>query len=152
MDKIEDKLYERASGYCAKSEHCESEVMEKLVAWKGDEDVDLEAVVARLREENFISDERYCVAYVRDKFHFNHWGKLKIRTMLRAKRLDSAAIEDALTSEIADDEYLSVLQKLVDEKLRSLKEDDPHLLEKVYRFVASRGFDYESFRQVIRRD
>lgn len=150
METIEDKLYARATSYCAKAEHCESEVMEKLLQWKGDEEADLQAVIARLRENNFLSDERYCSSYVRDKFRFNHWGKIKIRAMLHAKRLGDAAIETALEEEIDEAEYLETLEKLVNEKLRSLKSDDPHLFEKVYRFVAGRGFDYESFRKVMR--
>lgn len=149
METIEDKLYVRATSYCAKAEHCESEVMEKLTLWKGKETADLQSVVSRLRDNNFLSDERYCSAYVRDKFRFNHWGKIKIRTMLHAKRLSEAAIETALEEEIDEAEYLETLKKLVNEKLRSLKSDDPHLFEKVYRFVAGRGFDYDSFRKVM---
>ncbi|MDO4190152.1 MAG: regulatory protein RecX [Bacteroidales bacterium] len=150
METLKDKLYDKAANYCAKSEHCASEVRAKLQNWQGDEEVDVEAIVDQLYAEHFLSDERYCVAFVRDKFRFNHWGKAKIRAMLLAKRLDSTAIETALDEEIDEEEYLEMLSRLINEKLRTLKADDPQLLPKLYRFVAGRGFDYDSFKKAVR--
>jgi regulatory protein len=101
----EREAFNKAAVYCSRSEHCVSEVCEKLRQW-GVSDVDMQqSIVHQLKEELYIDERRFCHAFVHDKFHFNHWGRQKIAMYLCQKRLPSAFIEEAL-QEIADDESL----------------------------------------------
>lgn len=148
--KVNEKLFSKAAAYCAKSEHCASEVVDKLMVWKGEEDADIDAIVERLRKENYISDQRFCESFTRDKFRFNHWGRMKIRMMLQAKGLDSSAIDLAMNEAIEEETYAEALKNVILAKLSTLSADDPQLLPKLYRHVASKGFEYEVFSKVVK--
>lgn len=133
----------RAATYCARAERAPSEVMSHLLAWGVDEDAAC-SIVERLKKENYVDEDRYARAYVRDKYRFARWGRLKIRQGLRAKHIDSAVIALALTEEIDEDTYRSHLTDLLRAKQRGTRARnayDPRA--KLYRFAASRGFESE---------
>ena len=143
-------LQQKASAYCSLSEHCESEVREKLTAWGCDDPAIVQQVIDYLVENSFLSDSRYCTAYTHDKLLYQGWGKRKIEMMLRQKKLPQAAIREALDS-IDDEQYTTILQSLLQKKARSLKRETGDMLQmKLLRFAASRGFDYESSIRIIK--
>lgn len=143
-------LQQKASAYCSLSEHCESEVREKLTAWGCDDPVIAQQVIDYLVENSFLSDSRYCTAYTHDKLLYQGWGKRKIEMMLRQKKLPQADIREALDS-IDDEQYSTILQTLLQKKARSLKRETGDMLQmKLLRFAASRGFDYESSIRIIK--
>jgi len=72
-----DELFHKAASYCSISEHCISDVEEKLMAWKVPQ-LQRKKLIDKLVEEDFINEKRYALAFVRDKFRFNKWGKIKI--------------------------------------------------------------------------
>ena len=74
----------RAAALCSRSEQAESDVRTKILGWGVPPD-DCNQILARLKSENFLSEERYARAYARDKFAFNGWGRQKIAFMLKAK-------------------------------------------------------------------
>ena len=80
---------------CSRGEQAESDLREKLRKWEVSP-ADADRIIQRLKEENFLSDERYARAFVRDKFRFNGWGRIKIAHALRQKHIDSQWIEQAL--------------------------------------------------------
>ncbi len=49
----------------------------KLSLW-GIENDDAEKIIEILIKENFINEARFAAAFVRDKFKYNKWGKIKI--------------------------------------------------------------------------
>ncbi len=143
-------LQQKASAYCSLSEHCESEVREKLTTWGCDDAGIAQQVIDYLVENSFLSDSRYCTAYTHDKLLYQGWGKRKIEMMLRQKKLPQAAIREALDS-IDDEQYTTILQSLLQKKARSLKRETGDMLQmKLLRFAASRGFDYESSIRIIK--
>lgn len=141
-------LQSKAAGYCALSEHCPSELTEKLLAWGADSS-QAEEIVDWLIDENFISEERYCHAFVGDKIRFQGWGKDKIRMALSQKRLPQPLIREAL-DDFPEEEYLEKLRHVFEQKARSLSEDDPHVWKaKMLRFLASRGFSFSDISKVL---
>jgi len=161
MKMDEKKAYDRVSLLCARSEQCAFDVRRKLITW-GLSSSQAARLIDRLRDEQFIDDERYCRAYVRDKFRFNGWGRQKIAFNLRGKQMPSEVIDAAL-EEIDEEQYREMLMKLLKGKLRSLAqpsqssqnsqndEDDafnPRLQkrrEALIRFAASRGYEPDVF-------
>src|SRR5512133_2029019 len=93
--------YDKAAFLCSRSEHCTSEILEKLKLW-GLSAEDSETVIEQLTAEKYLDDERFARAYVKDKFRFNHWGKQKIAFMLRSKNIPSEITGHAL-AEVDDD-------------------------------------------------
>ena len=144
-----DELLYKAASYCSISEHCVSEVEEKLTAW-GVSISDRSKIIKHLLEEDFINEKRYCVHFVKDKFHFNKWGKIKISYELSAKRLDKDMILNAL-NKIDDGEYEEMLASILKTKLVGLKYEFEYEKQgKLYRFAQSRGFENNVIERALR--
>ena len=130
----------KAAAYCTLCERCISEVSTKLTAW-GVPHGEQEKIIARLIEEKFIDEARYCRAFVNDKVRFNRWGRLKITAALREKRLPQEYIKEAMEN-IDEDAYQQSLQETIDIKRRELKgKDDFATQQKIIRHAASRGYE-----------
>ena len=82
-------LLNKAAAYCAAAEHCRSEVQTKLLQW-GASAGQAGDILDQLEDQGFISESRYCAAFVNDKIRFQGWGKEKIRMALKQKRLPNS--------------------------------------------------------------
>ena len=144
-----EELLHKAASYCSISEHCVSEVELKLNAW-GVSEADKGIIIDRLIAEDFINEKRYCTYFVKDKFRFNKWGKIKISFALKAKGLDKENISDAMTT-IDEGEYEELLASLFKTKLVGLKYEFEYEKQgKLFRFAQSRGFETNVIERVIR--
>lgn len=124
----------KAARYCAAAEHCESEVREKFRQWTTPHDFHDE-IVDYLYANAYLDEERYARAFVHDKLRYNGWGKIKLRAMLMAKRIGSAAIRSAIDA-IDEDEYAAIARKVAAKK----KGATPIQLA---RFMQQRGFEWK---------
>ncbi len=144
-----EELLHKAASYCSISEHCVSEVEEKLNAWCVSCD-EKEKIINKLIDDDFINEKRYCVAFTKDKFHFNKWGKIKISYALKQKGLSNELIDHALKT-IDDGEYEEMLAVILKTKLKSLKwEYEYEKQGKLFTFAQSRGFESNVIDRVIR--
>ena len=82
----EAEIKSKAEVYCSSVERCPSDVEEKIRKWGASEEV-TERIMAHLQKERYLDAARFCRFYVRDKYRFNQWGRMKIAQMLRMKRL-----------------------------------------------------------------
>ena len=126
---------------CSVAEHCESEIREKLVR-AGISTDDADRIIDRLYDEDFINTGRYCRAFVRDKFRFARWGRLKIGQALRLKHLPDNDIRQAIDEELPAAEYHALLEHLIQQKADTLPSDlDAYTRRgRLIRFALSRGF------------
>lgn len=106
-----------------------------------------EEVVAKLVEERYVDDLRYATAFARDKASIAGWGEAKIRYMLSSKGIDRELIAQAL-DEVDDKRAETRLEKLIENKVRSLK-DDPQRRLKLLRFGLGRGYSYDQVTEMI---
>ena len=144
-----EELLHKAASYCSISEHCILEVEEKLNAW-GVSVEDKQKIIDRLISEDFIDEKRYCSYFVKDKFRFNKWGKIKISFALKGKGLDNNLISEALNT-IDDGEYEEMLASILKTKLVGLKYEFEYEKQgKLFRFAQSRGFENNVIERVIR--
>lgn len=144
-----DELLHKAASYCSISEHCISEVGEKLLAWNVNNEW-RQGIIDKLIEDDFINERRYCVAFVKDKFHFNKWGKIKISYALKQKGLPDELINSAFKT-IDDGEYEEMLALILKTKLKTLKwEFEYEKMGKLFSFAQSRGFESAVIDRVIR--
>jgi len=141
--------YDKAAFLCSRSEHCSSDIQEKLKLW-GFSAEDSVLVIAKLVEEKYIDDERFARAYVNDKFRFNHWGKQKIAFMLHSKNISSEIMELAF-NEIEDEGYSNELRRLLTDKEKSIKAKDQYdKRNKLMRFAMGRGFESSQIYAVLK--
>lgn len=147
-EMTETEALSRVSAYCSTAEHCRAEIAEKLQRWGIAYDA-IDRILDRLMQEKFIDEERYCRAFINDKFRFAKWGKVKIGQALQLKKIAPFVYRPYL-DEIDEAEYLSILQALLATKRKSVHaENDYERNAKLIRFALSRGFEMKDIRRCI---
>ncbi len=130
----------RAMALCARREFSPGEMLARLQTWGNDEE-GCAAILGRLKKDNFINEERYALAFTRDKFKYNKWGKIKINSQLRSKGISGETIKKALES-IDDDDYMQTLNNLLTAHRRSVRARSSYELKaKLIRYGLSKGFE-----------
>lgn len=146
---MNSELLSKAAAYCSASEHCVTEVTDKLLKW-GADSTEIPPIIDYLLKEKYIDENRYCRAFVNDKLRFAKWGRQKIAYMLSAKRVDKEALAAALDS-IDEEQYQKILIDLLKSKLKTIRTSEPQQLKlKLYRFAASRGFEASDITKAIK--
>lgn len=147
MDEQRIKVTDRLRGLCSRREYCVEDIRQKaLKALDGNAALAAE-VVETLVKEKYVDDLRYASAFARDKSSIQGWGEVKIRYMLSARKVSREVIDQAL-SEIDTERASSKLQKLLETKYKSLRED-PQCRLKLLRFALGRGYSYDEVNDIV---
>lgn len=140
----------KAEVYCSTVERCVSEVEAKLEQW-GVTDEIREKIIKHLIDEKYIDQQRYCAAFVRDKYRFNQWGKVKISQALRMKRISPDLISLGM-EEIDEEEYFEILSSLIEQKKKNVKARTGYERNgKLIRFALGRGFEMEVILRCVKQ-
>ena len=114
-----EQALQKLKHYCGYQERSHSEVKEKLYSlgvWKKDHD----EIIAALIEENYLNEERFALAFARGKFRMKQWGRVKIKYELKQRQVSEYSIKKAL-KQIDEEEYMTSLKKLAEDRYASLK-------------------------------
>lgn len=133
---------------CARAEHSSYEIREKLRR-AAMSSADTDYIIDYLEQNRYIDNSRYSRAFARDKVRFSGWGRNKIRAALAMKRIPSPEIREAL-DQIDPDDYFSAALRAAQAKSRSLDLSDYNDKMKLFRHLASRGFESGIISQAIR--
>jgi regulatory protein len=130
----------KAMALCSNREFCSSDIRIKLKSWGVDE-IENEKIIGLLIKENFIDEKRFAEAFVKDKFNYNKWGKVKIAFHLRAKNIPVDILKEALN--VIDNEYYKkLLIELLFSHRRFIKAKNQYDLKaKLLRYGLSKGFE-----------
>jgi regulatory protein len=148
----EEHLYKaslaKAMALCSRREYCPEDIRLKLQSW-GVSETDAGRVIGILVKENFLNENRYAEAFVKDKFNYNKWGKVKIATNLKIKKIPAGIVRSAL--ECIDDElYRRTLNDLIISHQRSVKAKNLYDLKgKLLRYGLSKGFESQLLYDII---
>lgn len=138
--EVAGSALKRAMAICASREMCFSDIDTLLERW-GISETERRRILSRLSMEKFIDEERYARAFTLDKFRHNRWGKVKISTALKYKRIPSDIISQALDS-IDTEEYYAALKSLINSHRRLVKGKNEYEIKgKLLRFGLSKGFE-----------
>lgn len=149
-ERNSDKKFalERMQVLCSKSEKCSYDVRQKLNNYSLNEE-DKNWIIGKLQKEKFLDDERYARFFVRDKFRFNKWGRLKIRQALFLKKMGEKIINQSM-DEIDAEDYKRTARLIIGTKNNSLKDRNIFSRKgKLYRFAAQKGFESEIIYEII---
>lgn len=144
-----DEMLVRMAGLCAGAEHCAADIRQKILK-QGFSLSEAEKMISYLQSNKYIDDARYARAYAIDKVRFSGWGKMKIRLYLRAKGMSDSIIAEALDY-IPEKDYMEALQKVMIAKSRSLDLTDIKDRQKLFRHLASRGFESQLIVSTMRK-
>ena len=142
-----EKVLDRMRNLCSRREYCRADIMKKAMSALDGDREKAEKVIEILVAEKYIDELRYASAFARDKSAISGWGETKIRYMLSSKGVPREIIDKAL-EEIDESKAMTRLEKLMDNKYRSLK-DDPQCRLKMLRFGLGRGYGYDEVSKVL---
>jgi regulatory protein len=142
-------LIAKMENYCAYMERCTNDVILKMKKL-GIEDQLFEDVIDYLKENQFLSDDRYVESYIRGKAIRKRDGHLKIINALRQKKIDAKLIESKL--DIIEKEQIEEnIEYLIEKKWKLLipKNDYYKSKEKLVRYLMSKGYCFEQFKNKL---
>jgi regulatory protein len=141
----------KAMDYCSRREYCCDDIRKKLLFW-GVGNNDAERIIRSLIKENFINEVRYASAFVRDKFKYNRWGKVKIKAHLKTKKIPDEIIKSALDS-IDNVLYTKLLEELIAGHIKKVKAKNQYDLKaKLLRYGLSKGFESSLLYDILNRE
>ncbi len=140
----------QAKHFCAYQERCSSEVLRKL-SILGANESEQEFVLQILKEEGFVDDSRFAHAYAQGKYKNNQWGRTKIFLELNRRGIPSKLNQQAIDS-IDEQDYLKVLQNLIEKKVQTLRsKDSANLKEKAAYYCTGKGFEPDIVWRLINK-
>ncbi len=142
-----EKVLDRMRNLCSRREYCRADIMKKAMSALDGDREKAEKVIEILVAEKYIDELRYASAFARDKSAISGWGETKIRYMLSSKGVPREVIDKAL-KEIDESKAMTRLERLMENKYRSLK-DDPQCRLKMLRFGLGRGYGYDEVSEVL---
>lgn len=135
-----DKAQYKIKNWCAYQERSHYETRQKLFEY-GLFSEDVENIISKLIEENFLNEQRFSLALASGKFKIKHWGRNKIKNELKKHRVTDYCISHALKS-IDINEYELIINKVIEKKLKSLKTNNSQKNKFiVLQYLISRGFE-----------
>jgi len=137
--------------WCAYQERCQQEVRDKLYGY-GLRSDDVENLIARLIDENFVNEERFAKAFAGGKFRIKKWGRVKIKMELKARRISDYCIQKGL-KEIDGNEYIKTLKKVLEQKAKTITEKN-HLKkkQKLVRYAIGKGYEQDLIFDILNDD
>ena len=145
----EKEALNRMARFCSTAEHCRAEIEEKLRKWSLPHEV-IKRIITTLEKEQYVDEARFSRAFIRDKYRFDKWGKMKIAQALKLKHIPETTSRPLMAEVIDPEEYLSLLRSLLNAKRRSLHvENDYELKGKLIRYALGRGFEMDDIARCI---
>ncbi|MGJ7031049.1 regulatory protein RecX [Niabella hirudinis] len=144
-----EQALKKLQHYCAYSERCHSDVVNKLFelgVWKKEQD----AIIAALIEENYLNEERFARAFAGGHFRQKKWGRIKIKTALQQKQISPYCIKAGM-KEIDEEIYEQIMTGLLQQKWDSLKGERNRFvkMKKTSIFLIQRGYEPELFQPLL---
>ncbi len=136
-----NKALQRAMSICSRSEKSGSDINDALKRWGLESGQQRVKIISKLGADDFINEERYARAYVRDKHLFNKWGRIKLSVMLRSKGISKETIKDALETIDGEKYYLCLKEELIKKRLSVKSSNQYEAKAKLIRFASSKGYE-----------
>jgi regulatory protein len=145
-----EKATQKIRHFCAYQERNHKEVKEKLYSFGLYKD-EVEEILSRLIQENYLNEERYAVAFAGGKFRMKHWGKIKIKYELKQHGISDYCIKKGLFS-ISSEDYRETLKKQFQTKLKLLKSEKNiyNKKRKLQSYLTQKGFEMELIIELLR--
>ncbi|HJZ41602.1 MAG TPA: regulatory protein RecX [Bacteroidales bacterium] len=141
------KALNRLQKICSMQEKCPADILLLLNRW-GIAPEHHPEIINRLKAENFLDENRYASAFVKDKIRFGHWGFIKISYFLRQKGIPGKIADEACKS-IDRDDYSVMIAKELEKKKKTLKGPPREVWAKLARYGSSRGYEMEYMREFL---
>ncbi len=144
LESERNTAFDKALTHISATQKTEKQVRDFL-SKKGYLPAVVEYVLEKLRSYDFLNDGAYAENYV--GFAAKKKGGRLIRMELRGKGIDENAIENALET-IDEEQELQTASAILEKYMRN-KTCDKQTLQKAYRYLLGKGFEYETIRTAL---
>jgi len=136
-----EKALQKSKHFCGYRERSHAEVKQKLYSL-GLFKKEVEALISRLIEEEYLNDERFALQFASGKCRIRGWGRNKIRYELRQKGISELFISKALKS-LDEQEYEGIFNRQADKKWQALQTEKNIFAKKIkwQQFLLQKGFE-----------
>lgn len=139
---MSQKALSQLQRYCAYQDRCHQECRTKLLELGVYGDA-LEEILDDLIANDFLDEERFAKSYARGKFRMKQWGKIRIVSELKFRKISAYCIKEAL-KEIDDADYNQTILELVEKYGRTHPDlEGFDLRQKTTNHVLGKGFESE---------
>ncbi|MBK7811155.1 MAG: RecX family transcriptional regulator [Saprospiraceae bacterium] len=148
MPSGKDVFRDRLLKYCQFRDRCQQEFEQKMWEIKIPREWQDELMMEFLQND-LLNEERFAKSMARGKFRINHWGKIKIKILLKSHRILDGLIREAL-NEIDDQEYFQTCLQEYKKKYETLTGlSEAEKKQKCIGFLLQKGFEYELIQKVM---
>lgn len=145
-----DKAQYKIKNWCAYQERSQHETRQKLFEY-GLFSEDVENIISKLIEENFLNEQRFSLALASGKFNIKHWGRNKIKNELKKHRITDYCITQALNS-LDKNEYELIINKVIEKKFKLLKTNNSQKNKYiVLQYLISKGFESDIVLEILNK-
>jgi len=131
--------------------HSINELKTKLKLKKYDLAI-INSVMDELKISGYLNDEEFSSRYADEKIKLKAWGRIKIESELRKKGIDNKIVSNILNERFGNGNEIETARELADKKAKILFDrglDQTKVKEKLFSFLYSRGYDYETSKEAI---
>ena len=101
----------------------------------------IEEVISKLKRNNFLNDEIFAKAFIKDKLNFTTMGKYKLIQELKQLKVEEEIIQNAI-EEINEDIWYERIDKLINKYIKTKKKYTGNILKnKIYIYLVNLGYD-----------
>jgi len=143
----------KALEYLSRRMHSEKEIAQKLQK-KGFSVEAVQRLVDDFRSSGYLNDTQFAVAYVADCLQKRPIGRRSLTQRLRLKGIDREIISNVMTATLETEKEEALALAAARKKLRGARSqfeklDTPRKKQRLARFLAQRGFEWETIGRVI---
>jgi regulatory protein len=157
----EEELYDVALGALMRRAHSIQEMQKKLSRYTRNELL-VRVVMARLKENGQLNDERYAQQFTRNRIQSRKQGQFRIARELRARGVSDENIDSALESSAAETDQAALVRQRIERKLKSHrgpragdpgagKTIDDRKIASIYGSLLRAGFPADLIRRELKR-
>ncbi|HKC14713.1 MAG TPA: regulatory protein RecX [Patescibacteria group bacterium] len=142
-------FYSKTLKFLSYRSRSEKEVRDKLIKIKTPEYL-INEIIKKLKDYKFLDDLEFAKMFARERSLLKHKPARVIKFELKQKGIAQEVIEEVLTDSKEEEKDLEKAKEIIQKKLSRYKDlDNFKTREKLGRFLASRGFDYDTIKIAI---
>lgn len=138
-----------AYSFLAFKQRSKKELVKKLKL-KKISDASIEKIIELLEKQKYLNDEIYAGNYLEDKLSSKPIGKRLAKLKLSEKGIDKEVIESTLNKIYTEDAETEYAERVLEKYAKKVKyKDEADKKNKCYRYLISKGFDFDTVKRVL---
>lgn len=139
-----------AYSFLAYKPRSKKELVKKLKQKKVSDKI-IDDIIELLEKQKYLDDKIYAKSYLEDKLNSKPIGRRLAKLKLFEKGIDKELIETTIDENYTEDKEFELASKLMEKFEKKVKYKDPaDKKNKCYRYLISKGFDYETAGRVLK--